>query len=199
MSSESSKSSSSESSSKSSKAGLLKMVVPVVVVIIAAFFGVDLMNPGSGTQDGPATTTRDAPSDSGESSQNTSKGSAWSSTSGSLAESQRDLVALAKAEKSGQMVEFQARVVKLLPDDNDGSRHQRFILAIDFTPSPTSSILVAHNIDLAPKVPVKVGDTVRMFGQYEWNDRGGVVHWTHHDPGGHHADGWIELDGKRYE
>jgi hypothetical protein len=97
------------------------------------------------------------------------------------------------------MVEFQARIVRILPDDNDGSRHQRFLLAIDYTPSNTDSVLIAHNIDLAPRVPVEEGDLVRVYGQYEFNDKGGVVHWTHHDPKNWREGGWIEHHGIRYE
>ncbi len=100
------------------------------------------------------------------------------------------------------MVECSARVVKVLEDDNDGARHQRFLLAIERgagSDSGSDTVLVAHNIDLAPRVPLQAGDTVTIFGQYEWNDRGGVLHWTHHDPGGRHAEGWIEHKGTRYD
>ncbi|WP_163337617.1 DUF3465 domain-containing protein [Desulfopila sp. IMCC35008] len=87
-------------------------------------------------------------------------------------------------------------VIKLLPDDLKGSRHQKIIVRI----SPDHTILIAHNIDLAPRLDtLKEGDTIRFSGEYEYNSRGGVVHWTHHDPKGHHADGWIIHDNTTYK
>lgn len=87
-------------------------------------------------------------------------------------------------------------VIRLLPDDNDGSRHQRFILELE----SGRTLLVAHNIDVAPRIDgLRTGELVSFFGEYEWNDRGGVIHWTHHDPRSQHIGGWIEYHGKRYQ
>lgn len=98
--------------------------------------------------------------------------------------------------RSGQQVRGQGTVSRILSDDNDGSRHQRFILRL----SSGRTLLIAHNIDLAPRVPsLRVGDPVSFYGEYEWNDRGGVIHWTHHDPQGRHAAGWLEHGGRRYQ
>lgn len=85
---------------------------------------------------------------------------------------------------------FWGIVTRILPDDRDGSRHQRFLLR---TPGG-SSVLVAHNIDLAPRLaPIAVGDTVQFEGEYVWNEQGGVVHWTHHDPDHRHRDGFLAI------
>jgi hypothetical protein len=98
--------------------------------------------------------------------------------------------------RSGTQVQGTGTVIRVLADDNDGSRHQRFILRI----ASGDSLLIAHNIDLAPRVPgLNVGDTVSFYGEYEWNDRGGLIHWTHHDPRGAHQDGWVEHNGRRYQ
>lgn len=88
----------------------------------------------------------------------------------------------------------QGTVTKILADDNKGSRHQRFILRT----SPQQTVLVAHNIDLAKRVPLHEGSHISLRGRYEWNKKGGVIHWTHHDPKGKKAGGWIELEGQRY-
>lgn len=86
-------------------------------------------------------------------------------------------------------------VLRVLPDDNDGSRHQRFIVRI---PSG-QTVLIAHNIDLSPRIEtLQPDDRVTFYGEYEWNEKGGVVHWTHDDPQGRHVGGWIEHNGRRY-
>ncbi|MBO6512848.1 MAG: DUF3465 domain-containing protein [Phycisphaerales bacterium] len=172
-----------------------RIILSIGVLLVAAYFGVDLTNSTDGTPLNPSVEQSNAPAQ--QSAQSAS--STESKQTQSIADTQRDLVSLAKSQRSGEMVEFRARVVKILNDDNEGSRHQRFLLAVDYEPSPTDSILVAHNIDLAPRVPVEEGSVIRIYGQYEWNDRGGVIHWTHHDPRGRHAEGWIELDGIRYD
>ena len=98
--------------------------------------------------------------------------------------------------RGGQQVEGRGMVLRVLSDDNEGSRHQRFILEL----SSGRTVLVAHNIDLAPRIPgLEPGDTVSFFGEYETNDRGGVIHWTHHDPQGRHVGGWLEHRGQRYQ
>ncbi len=84
---------------------------------------------------------------------------------------------------------------RLLTDDNDGSRHQRFVVQI----KNRNTLLIAHNIDLAERVPVGIGDRIRFRGLYEWNELGGLVHWTHHDPHGIEDGGWIRFRRKTYE
>ena len=87
-------------------------------------------------------------------------------------------------------------VVTLLPDDLDGSRHQKFIVKV----SNNLTVLIAHNIDLAPKIDtLQKGDTITFAGEYEYNEKGGVVHWTHHDPRKQHVDGWLKHEGKIYK
>ena len=98
--------------------------------------------------------------------------------------------------RSGRQVSGTGTVDRVLSDDNDGSRHQRFILRL----SSGRSVLVAHNIDLAPRIrSIAQGDSVSFYGQFETNDRGGVIHWTHRDPQGRHVDGWLEHNGRRYQ
>ncbi len=117
-------------------------------------------------------------------------------TPAAIVASDDDLIASAvRDQRSGFMVDIAGKVQRLLPDDKKGSRHQRFIIKL----SSGRTLLIAHNIDLAPRIDtLKVGDHIELHGQYEWNPQGGVIHWTHHDPDGHHEAGWIRHQDKLY-
>jgi hypothetical protein len=100
------------------------------------------------------------------------------------------------ARRSNIQVQGSGEVVRVLPDDRDGSRHQRIIVAV----APSHTVLIAHNIDLAPRVEnPQAGRRIEFNGEYEWNERGGVVHWTHHDPQGRHEAGWVKYGGRLYQ
>lgn len=99
------------------------------------------------------------------------------------------------ARRSNVQIETVGMVLRVLSDDREGSRHERFIVRVE----GGVTVLVAHNIDLAPRVPVAAGDSVVLSGEYEWNPKGGVVHWTHHDPDGRHPGGWIRHEGRLYQ
>ena len=98
--------------------------------------------------------------------------------------------------KSGVQVQGGGLVTRLLDDDNDGSRHQRFIIEL----GTGQTLLIAHNIDLAQRIEsLRVGDHVEFSGEYEWNQRGGVIHWTHDDPAGRHLSGWLKHNARMYQ
>jgi hypothetical protein len=106
------------------------------------------------------------------------------------------LASALKNHRSGIQIEGKGTVIKILPDDVDGSRHQRFIIRL----GSGQTLLVAHNIDIAERVAtLRVGDEVMFNGVYEWNSKGGAIHWTHHDPQRRHAAGWIRHGGQIYQ
>lgn len=151
----------------------MKKLVLAVVVVAVLYFGVNQTGALRQFAATPATQTRAAPT------------------------SQTDeLRATFTERKSGSQVTGEGTVTKLLADDNEGSRHQRFILTL---PSG-QTLLVTHNIDLAPRVAsLKTGDSVAFNGVYEWNAKGGLVHWTHRDPSGRHQPGWLKHAGQTYQ
>lgn len=149
----------------------------VIALLVAAYLGMDLQPQNSGsnifTQQQSETTLQ--------------------------ALVQDDTAKIAQAfqqRKNDIQVQATGTVVALLSDDNEGSRHQRFILEL----GNGQTLLVAHNIDLAPRIDrLQKGDTVEFFGEYEYTDKGGVIHWTHHDPQKRHVDGWLKHQGSIYQ
>ncbi len=99
------------------------------------------------------------------------------------------------AKKSGVQVSGRGVVIKLLASDTHGNQHQKFLVKIN----PKQTLLFAHNIDLAARIPLQVGDEITFSGEYVYNPKGGVMHWTHRDPHGHHPAGWVMLHGAKYQ
>lgn len=97
--------------------------------------------------------------------------------------------------KSDVQVSGKGVVSKLLNDDNKGSRHQKFLVRIN----AQQTLLFAHNIDLAPRVPLQTGDEISFYGEYVYNPKGGIMHWTHLAPQGNHVAGWIMHKGIKYQ
>jgi len=86
-------------------------------------------------------------------------------------------------------------VKRMLPQDNSGEKHEKFILQM----TNGTTILVAHNISRAPLVPISEGDVVTVHGEYIWNRKGGVIHWTHISDTPKHPSGYIDFAGQRYQ
>lgn len=139
----------------------LKRVIPAIILLAVVYFGSEYLGIDLSRTSGPAAVSTG----------NTAVHEAF------------------KAKQSDVIVTGEGMVTKVLPDDNEGSRHQRFIVDV----GSNRTILIAHNIDLAARIPnLKAGDTVAFKGEYEYNPKGGVVHWTHHDPRGKHEAGWVK-------
>ncbi|MDP2671157.1 MAG: DUF3465 domain-containing protein [bacterium] len=91
------------------------------------------------------------------------------------------------------------KVTRILTDDTDDTPHQRFIIE----PEGGHTVLVAHNLKRAYRVPVKVEEEVEVHGSYVWNKYGGLIHNTHHYGGEcqngkcePHEDGYINFMGE---
>ncbi|WP_180108309.1 DUF3465 domain-containing protein [Acinetobacter sp. YH12085] len=158
----------------------------IIVALAAAYFGIDLQQ----QKTAPVQTTAEQNSQP----QIEPVQPADAQQKGQSAE---DVIAHAFKNKLGNVqVEGTGRVKAVLRDDNEGSRHQKFILTLN----NGQTLLVAHNIDLAPRIDnLQKGDIVQFYGEYEYSDKGGVMHWTHHDPNGRHQDGWLKHQGKTYQ
>lgn len=170
------------------------LVVAIVVALIAAWNqrqGGSTSGQQRGASGGAVQTSGAVRSDASSREKATSK-SSGASGDGDCA---GVIKAALEAERSDVLVECFGDIIKVLDDDNEGARHQRFLVKL----SNGVVIKVSHNIDLAPRVPAEKGDRIEFKGEFEWNDLGGVVHWTHHDPGKRREGGWIRFDGETYE
>ena len=72
--------------------------------------------------------------------------------------------------------------------------HEQF----DVRSDDGSRFRVIDNVSIAPRVPVRPGDRVTVQGELVRNRGLPIVHWTHHDPGRRHVDGFVALDGRVY-
>lgn len=185
----------------------------VIAVLVAAYFGCDLNQARNESTQQEKTQYSTQQNNYAEShySENQNHSNNQSNTqldqpsqhhsqieSGKSSQNRHGLEVIRKAfdsKLSNVQVQSVGHVKALLRDDNEGSRHQKFILALD----NGLTVLVAHNIDLSPRIDnLKKGDTVEFFGEYEYSNQGGVIHWTHHDPQKRHEDGWLKHNGKTY-
>ena len=108
----------------------------------------------------------------------------------------KQIVAAYKQKRNDVQVTGAGTIVKLLSDDLQGSRHQRFLVKIN----AQQTLLIAHNIDLAPRInSLQTGEKIDFHGEYVWNQKGGIIHWTHHDPAGRHQNGWLRYKNKLYQ
>jgi len=92
-----------------------------------------------------------------------------------------------KARNGRSEVLVQGVVERLLPTDNVGIRHEKFVINVGSIP-----IYIAHDISIAPAIALKPGDTVTICGEFlPVGPSHALIHWTHHDPQGTHPAGYI--------
>lgn len=162
-----------------------KNILVIIVAVIAAIGGY-FVEKGNKTSNQQQTTIQTQQTDASHSS-NTS------------VDEQGNTSAIYSAylnQQSKVQVQGSAVVKAILKDDREGTRHQKFILDIGHG----VTVLVAHNIDLAKRLDgLQKGDRVEFYGEYEYNNKGGVLHWTHHDPSNRHESGWLKWNGQVYQ
>lgn len=99
--------------------------------------------------------------------------------------------------RSNVEVTADATVTRVLADQSGPSGvHQRFIVRLR---GLVQTVEIDNNTSIGRRVPIATGDDVLIHGEYVWNEQGGLIHFTHHDPRHTHEGGWVERDGMRYE
>ena len=84
-------------------------------------------------------------------------------------------------------------VTRLLEDDRRGRAHQKWIVRL----SNGKEIMAIYNIDIANKIPLRVGDQIAVAGEFI-ADGPGLIHWLHEDPKDRRPDGFVEVNNVRY-
>lgn len=107
--------------------------------------------------------------------------------------SDSDLIRAVSDQRRVDFVEGGNLVVsKLLPDDRSGLKHQKWVVRL----SNGKEMEAVYNLDMCPRVPIKVGDKIAMGGQFVWTTKGALLHWLHHDPRGNRPDGFVYAKGQ---
>ncbi len=123
---------------------------------------------------------------------------AWLAACGGSAQADdAAIVADFQNHRSNVEVTADGTVVRLLPDRTTSTgMHEQFIIKLT---AQDLTVEIEHNISIAARVPVAQGDHVIVHGEYVWTAKGGLIHFTHHDPQGTHEGGYIQDNGKTYD
>ena len=123
-----------------------------------------------------------------------------SKTGPSSVKAQAELTGLAQImdavanKRAGITVEHWGTVTRTMSDDQGPENLQKFIVMLE----NGHMLLFAHNVKIASRVPLAAGDRLEFRGRFDWNDVGGLIHRTHHDPQMVLDDGWLRHSGKVY-
>lgn len=79
------------------------------------------------------------------------------------------------------------------------SRHEGFLVHLSGGDGRGLTVRVEDNVDLTGPIPLTEGRFVEVRGEYVYDARGGLVHYTHRDPRARHAAGYVLVDGKFYQ
>ena len=99
-----------------------------------------------------------------------------------------------KYRQTGIMAEVTGSIVRTLSIDEQQPDLQQFVLRLN----NGQSILVVHRTGIEGRVPVTIGDTVLVRGEYAWTETGGIIRHTERDNSTQRRHGWIEHGGERY-
>jgi hypothetical protein len=77
-------------------------------------------------------------------------------------------------------------------------RHEGFLVHLSGNEAHDLTIRVEDNVDLTGPIPLHAGDAVELRGEYIFDPRGGILHYTHRDPRGRHPSGYVRVNGRMY-
>jgi Protein of unknown function (DUF3465) len=76
--------------------------------------------------------------------------------------------------------------------------HEGFLLHLRGAEGRGLTVRVEDNVDITGQIPLQPGDDAVVRGEYIYDPRGGLIHYTHHDPRGRHPSGYIRVNGRLF-
>ncbi len=76
--------------------------------------------------------------------------------------------------------------------------HEGFLVHLSGAGARGLTVRVEDNVDLTGPIPLAPGDAVTVRGEYIYDPRGGLIHYTHRDPRGRHPDGFVRVRDRVY-
>ncbi|MDQ2908907.1 MAG: DUF3465 domain-containing protein [Candidatus Eremiobacteraeota bacterium] len=77
--------------------------------------------------------------------------------------------------------------------------HEGFLLHLSGAAGRGLTVRVEDNVDLTGPIPLSPGDGATVRGEYIYDPRGGLIHYTHRDPRGRHDAGYVQVGGRLYQ
>jgi len=71
--------------------------------------------------------------------------------------------------------------------------HEGFLVHLRGAEGHGLTVRVEDNVDITGPIPLKTGDEVEVRGEYVYDQRGGLIHYTHLDPRGRHPGGYVRV------
>lgn len=96
--------------------------------------------------------------------------------------------------QTGIMAEVTGAVVRTLSVDKEQPDLQQFVIRL----TNGQTILVTHRAGVEGRIPLAIGDTVLVRGEYAWTETGGMLRHTERDLSTQRRHGWVEHQGERY-
>jgi hypothetical protein len=104
-----------------------------------------------------------------------------------------------RAQRSRVEVTADGTVARVLGlREGPSGRHEGFLLHLRGSSGRGLTVRVEDNVDITGPIPVQPGDQVEVRGEYVYDPRGGLIHYTHHDPRGRHPSGYVRVNGRVY-
>jgi hypothetical protein len=72
-------------------------------------------------------------------------------------------------------------------------RHEGFLVHLRGAAGHGLTVRVEDNVDVTGPIPLAPGDEVEVRGEYIYDQRGGLIHFTHRDRRGRHPGGYVRV------